>query len=290
MTLALRRTSKGLANQDIHRRSRISFGANPNGVHPNACCSPTTGFLTELKKSVLMRWKADRRIVIIKNITEKVRCGTFCRGWVAGDSRELVVASEHSITTWIGKLREGDSVAARLLWERYFARLVTVARERLHGTSRRAADEEDVALSAFHSFCRSVEHFPRLDNRQDLWQVLVMLTARKAYQERRRQQTRKRGGTHEAGGPRCAEAVSPQDWELDQIIGDEPDPQFTVMLAERLETLSNLLPDETLRLIVRMRLEGYTSAEVATNLGCTERTVERKLVLIRSFWEKSMTP
>src|SRR5262245_4936779 len=111
---------------------------------------------------------------------------------------------EHSVTTWLGKLRGGDEEAAQRLWERYFARLVELARFKLQGTSRRAADEEDVALSAFHSFCRAAadDRFPRLNSRDDLWQVLVMLTARKAYQERRRQQALKRGGQADPGGPR----------------------------------------------------------------------------------------
>ena len=93
----------------------------------------------------------------------------------------------HSVTTWIGCLRDGKPDAAQELWERYFSRLVDLARQKLRGTSCCAADEEDVAISAFHSFFQNADNFPRLDNRDDLWQILVMLTARKAFQERRRQ-------------------------------------------------------------------------------------------------------
>src|SRR5262249_10982176 len=103
------------------------------------------------------------------------------------------VANDPSLTTLIRLLPPGDAAAAQPLWERYFERLVAFARGKLHGVSRRAADEEDVALSAFHSFCRAAQRFPRLNDRDDLWQVLVMLTARKAFQERRGQQALKRG-------------------------------------------------------------------------------------------------
>jgi RNA polymerase sigma factor (sigma-70 family) len=193
-----------------------------------------------------------------------------------------------SITTWIALLRAGDADAAQPLWERYFERLVAFARGKLHGVSRRAADEEDVALSAFHSFCQAAHRFPRLNDRDDLWRVLVMLTARKAFQERRGQQARKRGGTAAAEGPRTAEVA--EAVALEEIVGAEPTPEFAVSLAEHFETLLARLPDEDLRQVARLRLEEYTSAEIAERLGITERTVRRKLVLIRSYWEKEAPP
>jgi RNA polymerase sigma factor (sigma-70 family) len=198
------------------------------------------------------------------------------------------VADDPSVTTWLALLRAGDAAAAQPLWERYFARLVAFARGKLHGVARRAADEEDVALSAFHSFCQAAQRFPRLNDRDDLWQVLVMLTARKAYQERRSQQTRKRGGTLDPDGPRTAEA--PDAVALDEIVGAEPTPEFAVSLAEHFEALLARLPGEQLRQIARLRLEEHSSAEIAQRLGCTERTVSRKLALIRSYWEKDAPP
>lgn len=199
---------------------------------------------------------------------------------------------EHSVTTWLGKLRGGDEEAAQRLWERYFARLVEFARGKLQGTSRRAADEEDVALSAFHSFCRAAagDRFPRLNSRDDLWQVLVMLTARKAYQERRRQQAAKRGGQASpddlAHKTRLCPTDAPGDADLDEIVGEEPEPAFAAMLAEEFARLLTVLPDEDLRQVARLRLEEHTNAEIAEQLQCSERTVERKLALIRGFWEE----
>jgi RNA polymerase sigma factor (sigma-70 family) len=190
------------------------------------------------------------------------------------------VSTDHSVTTWLSLLRAGDGDAAQQLWERYFGRLVEVARGKLRGASRRAADEEDVALSAFHSFCAAADRFPRLSNRQDLWQVLVMLTARKAFQERRRQQARKRGGRPADTGPAAI--------DLDAIIGTEPSPDFAVLVAEQFQALLRALPDDELRLVARLRLEEQTNTEIAARLQCSERTVERKLALIRGFWEESL--
>src|SRR6516225_6362744 len=102
------------------------------------------------------------------------------------------MSSAGSVTDWLGLLKGGDSAAAQRLWEAYFRRLVGLARAKLQGTPRRATDEEDVALSAFDSFCRGAAQgrFPQLLDRLDLWQLLVLLTARKAFdlaQHERRQ-------------------------------------------------------------------------------------------------------
>ncbi|MBX7104223.1 MAG: LuxR C-terminal-related transcriptional regulator [Gemmataceae bacterium] len=192
------------------------------------------------------------------------------------------MAEQPSVTTWLSKLRDGDDAAAQFLWERYFARLLGVARTKLRGTSLRAADEEDVALSAFHSFFRAADKFPRLNHRGDLWQVLIVLTARKACQERRRQNTTKRGT--------AAKNSPASDIEIDSIIGDEPDPEFAALVVDQVESLVNLLPTSELRQVARWQLEDYSNAEVAARLGCSERTVERKLALIRRYWEEKSPP
>ena len=92
------------------------------------------------------------------------------------------MSSEGSVTHWIDILQGGDRAAVGPLWQRYFGLLVTRARAALGAAPRRAADEEDVALGAFDSFCRGVEQgrFPRLLDRDNLWQLLVVITARKA--------------------------------------------------------------------------------------------------------------
>src|SRR3954471_4569539 len=103
-----------------------------------------------------------------------------------------------SVTRWIGDLQGGGDSAAQHLWERYFHRLVHLARARLHATRRAGAieDEEDAALSAFDSFCRGAAagRLPRLADRDDLWRLLVVITVRKVLAQLQRQGARKRGG------------------------------------------------------------------------------------------------
>jgi hypothetical protein len=62
------------------------------------------------------------------------------------------MASEGSVTRWLVPLQAGDPAAVQQLWERYFRRLVGLARLKLRGAPGCAADEEDVALSAFAGF------------------------------------------------------------------------------------------------------------------------------------------
>src|SRR6476659_598655 len=92
------------------------------------------------------------------------------------------MSSVGSITLLFNRLQQGERETAQELWERYFRRLIGLARKKLGDLPRRADDEEDVALSAFDSFCRAAQvgRFPQLADRDDLWQVLVLITARKA--------------------------------------------------------------------------------------------------------------
>src|SRR6266852_4950772 len=104
------------------------------------------------------------------------------------------MSAPDSVTNWLVHLKAGDAAAAQALWERYFPRMVALARKRLHG-ARLPQDEEDVALSAFDSFCRGAQEgrFPNLADRDDLWRLLLVITARKALDQLERQGRLKRG-------------------------------------------------------------------------------------------------
>lgn len=167
-----------------------------------------------------------------------------------------------------------------MLWERYFAQLVRLARSKLRG-GMRGSDEEDVALSAFESFCRRAEagQFPLLADRDGLWRVLVTITARKAAHHLRDAARSKRGG----GALRLSDA------EAEAVLGDllsrEPSPEFAAELAEGFQHLLARLDDRELETVALLRMEGYTVAEVAERIGCAPRSVKRKLSLIRTIWE-----
>jgi DNA-directed RNA polymerase specialized sigma24 family protein len=185
-----------------------------------------------------------------------------------------------SVTAWIEQLKAGDVAAATPLWQGYFGRLVGLARRRLGAAPRAVADEEDVALSAFGSFCRAAAQgrFPRLDDREDLWQVLMMLTARKAINLIEHECSQKRGGrmVRRAGGS-GVEALA-------ALPAPGPSPEFAAEVAEECRHRLEALGDDQLRRVVIDKMEGYTNEEIAARRGWSLGKVERKLRLIRKTW------
>jgi DNA-directed RNA polymerase specialized sigma24 family protein len=200
------------------------------------------------------------------------------------DSKGRIMSSVGSITVWIEALKAGDDQAVQRLWEGYFQKLVGLARQKLRGRPLAAADEEDAALSAFDSFCRGAAHhrFPQLCDRHDLWQILVLLTARKASHLLRNEHAQKRGG----GAVRHVSALQDQAAVL-ETMGREPTPEFAAEVAEEFRRRLDALGDATLRAVALAKMEGCTNAEIAARLGVVERTVERRLGLIRRLWEEA---
>jgi len=193
-----------------------------------------------------------------------------------------------SITGWIDQARQGDRQAAGQIWQRYFHRLVGLARTALKAAPRRMADEEDVALSAFDSFFRGAEQgrFPDLDDRDGLWRLLVVLARRKAAHLKRDECRQKRGGGAVLDQAALARAAGDEaeQGELEWAVAEEPTPAFAAQVAEECERLLLRLPDEDLRTLAVSKMEGYTNEEIAARLGCCLSTVERRLRVIRRLW------
>jgi DNA-directed RNA polymerase specialized sigma24 family protein len=199
----------------------------------------------------------------------------------------MTADGENSVTQWIRDLSTGNrDEASRLLWERYFIRLARVAQVHLRAVVHSPADGEDVALSVFDTFFRGVAagSFPDLGNRDDLWRLLVTITARKAHNRRRDQGREKRGGGRVVGEGALAGAGPAGDDFLAQVVGNEPTPEFAAMVADENRRLFGSLADESLRVVALLKLEGHSNEEIAKSLDCGLRTVERKLEVIRKRW------
>lgn len=185
-----------------------------------------------------------------------------------------------SITHWIGQLKTGDALAAQKLWEAYFTSMVKVARRRLDAAPRRVADEEDVALSAFYAVCAGAKdgQFAQLQDRDDLWSLLVAITAHKSVDLVRRENRQKRGGGAANELP-----------AFEEILSNEPSPEFTAEVGDQLDRLLGLLDatgDADLRTVALGKMQGESPVELAARLGCSRRSVERKLQVIVRVWER----
>lgn len=192
------------------------------------------------------------------------------------------MSSGGSVTHWIDALKAGDARAAQQLWDRYFERLVGQARARLQGAPRAVADEEDVALSAFNAFFREVGQgrFPSLQDRDDLWALLLTITGQRAIDLIRRERALKRGTGQRADHPEQA---------LSFLISQGPTPEQAALVAEECERLLLALPAVELRSIAVWKMEGHTNEEIAAKLGCATRLVDRRLRIIRDVWSEEVT-
>jgi len=190
-----------------------------------------------------------------------------------------------SVTQWIEEyLAQGDEVAARRLSDRYFEKMVGLARAKLKRMRRPGAQEdaEDAAISALKNFCRAARggRFPLLKDRNDLWALLITITERKVLDLVERDVRKKRGGgITPAGGS-----------VLERLPAPEPTPEEAAIMVEQFQRLLDLLDNQTLRQIALWRLEGATNDEIARRLGCARRTVANRLELIRKRWQTEVSP
>jgi RNA polymerase sigma factor (sigma-70 family) len=170
---------------------------------------------------------------------------------------------------------------------------VTLARDKLRSARRRAADEEDVVQNAFHSFFQGVAagRFPQLDDRDNLWRLLVVITARKALDQLTHDHRQRRGGgTVQGESGMYPGAAGRDEAAIEQVVGDEPTPEFAAQVAEEYQRLLDRLGDESLRRVAVWKMEGLTSDEIAERLDCSRRSVARKLETIRIIWSEEQTP
>jgi DNA-directed RNA polymerase specialized sigma24 family protein len=191
-----------------------------------------------------------------------------------------------SVTRWLARLRQGDAHAAEVLFRAYFERLVRLARSHLRQDVRRAADEEDVALSALNSFFRGVaaDRFPRLQDRHDLWRLLLTITLFKVRDLVNREHRQRRGGGRIVTAVDLFDLLDEPGDDLDRLTSPDPPPDLVVAFADQCRHWLEQLPGDDLRRVALARLEGDTVAEAAERLGISWRAVERKLRLIRQIW------
>lgn len=186
------------------------------------------------------------------------------------------MSSDQTITQWIAGLRDGDERAARAVWEAFFDRLRGYALRKLGDAPRRVRDEEDLALSAIQALCAGAMEgrFHKLDNRDDLWQVLVMITARKASNVRRQHLARGEAGE--------SAVVSPDEGGLADVLAG-PAPEFAESISTACEELLGVL-DDKLREVALLKFAGHTNEEIAQLRGRSVKAVERYLQMIRLKW------
>jgi hypothetical protein len=177
---------------------------------------------------------------------------------------------EFSVNHWLSGLKAGESVCAQVIYQGVYDRLLRLARRRFGGQAPRWADEEDVVLSAFHSFCRGIEQrrFPQIDNRDDLWKILTKITCRKTKDYNHWSKRQKRGDGF-GRGESIFESQGNQfrDFGLADAAESSETPDIIVAVAAECERLLDLLGGDTLQQIAIWKLECDTDSRMAQCLG-----------------------
>ncbi|MEZ6124487.1 MAG: ECF-type sigma factor [Planctomycetaceae bacterium] len=191
-------------------------------------------------------------------------------------------AGTGSVSLILSQFREQSESAATTLWRRYFPRLVRVARTTLNHLPHRSDDAEDAAQSAFMAFWQQIARsgLESVVDRNSLWKLLATITIRKAQQKLRRERAQKRGGGKVTPVSQLIDSDG-QPLRASRLFHQVPAHEFDLMCDELLE----LLPDD-LRSFAVLRLFGHTNQEISEYARCSERKVERKLNLIRSYWRE----
>jgi RNA polymerase sigma factor (sigma-70 family) len=182
----------------------------------------------------------------------------------------------------IARWRAGDQEAAAELFRRYVDRLIALARSRLSAKLARRVDPEDVVHSAYRSFFAGAQA-GRFDVQRggDLWRLLVAMTLHKLYRQVRRNQQQKRAVEREQSFG-SEESLGGLE---SHMLTHQPSPVEAVALADQLEqALQSLKPQY--RVILELRLQGYTIAEIAVRLKRSERRVYRILESVKEQLEQ----
>ncbi len=199
-------------------------------------------------------------------------------------SEEPTVERSHSVTLMIQQLKDDPSEAAGAIWQRFFTRLLPLARARLRGLADQSVDEEDLLVSVFDRFfvAASEDRFARLHDRDDLWQILLMLTDHQVAEQYRRSHAQKRGGGKVASLD-GATAGQPADWR--SLAEVELPPEYVVAFNDNMQHALAKLDEEKTRNVALLKLEGYENREIARQLGISLSSVERKLRVVREKWQ-----
>lgn len=196
------------------------------------------------------------------------------------------MSNANGVSHWIDLVKQGDSQAAEQIWQHYFERLVRSVRGNLRGQNRGVSDEEDIVVSVFESFYRAAKNgrFPDLADQDDLWRLLLKMSARKIVDKHRHDQRQRRGD----GVQVVSLGRRGDEGEIIQVIGDQPTPEMALIMEESIERLLAHLGVGQLQEIAVAKLEGFSNSEIADRLACSERTIERRLHLIREKCQQEL--
>lgn len=185
-----------------------------------------------------------------------------------------------SVSDWIVRFREnGNEIAALKLWDRINPRIRELSRRWIQKIGMPVSfDEDDVTVSVFATFCDRLRsgQLPDLNDRDGLWRLVILMTARKANDYAKTALAQKR--TNGIANPDVGlHAIS-------ELRDSQLEPSIEVMMEDQCQVMLKALSDPILESVVLLKLEGYSNVEIAQNLKYSRRTIQRMLEIVKDIW------
>lgn len=179
-------------------------------------------------------------------------------------------ASDQSL---IARVRDGSQTAATALYERYAQRLMALAKARCGDDLAARVDAEDIVQSVFGSFFRGASQgLYDAPTGEEIWGLLLVMALNKI---------RAKGAHHRAAKRDVRKTVSGDALSDSGLEPPDSDGAALALLRVVIDELVEKLP-EGHRAAVRLRIEGYEVAEIASLTGRSQRTTERILQEFRA--------
>ena len=177
----------------------------------------------------------------------------------------------------VSNYQAGSESAARDLFDKYCERLMKLAKRRIGQRMASRFDPEDVIQSAFRTFFTRVKNDEfTFEAEDDLFKLLVRLTVRKTLRRIEHHSAAKRNPNSEA-------AQRTDDIEPFSLIASRAvKPDMEVALIDEFQLFIGDLP-ELDRQVIELKIQGYTTAEIAEKVGSYERKVRRVLERIEKM-------
>lgn len=181
--------------------------------------------------------------------------------------------NEQSSGRWLNRLADGDEQVVAEFVSAFGPALERIAADRMSPALQRRVGADDVFQSVCRTFFRRAQGGEfTLPDRESLWRLLCAITLNKVRLHARFHSAQKRGALRDAG-------------DASELAGTASDGQISPgEAAEFADEMSNLIASlgDTEGRLVQLKMEGYSHAEIADQLHCTERTVGRLLIKVQN--------
>jgi RNA polymerase sigma-70 factor (ECF subfamily) len=187
------------------------------------------------------------------------------------------MSEPRSVESFVNSLRRGDPETVRKVFDSYVDRLVAMARKRISQRLASRIDAEDIVQSVFRTFFhRAAQGQFTINAEDDVCKMLARITVHKTFRQI---------AHHQAGKRDAGREVGRGDDEQDVVVNlasREPAPEEAAALLDQLEHfLAQLRPED--RQILELRMQGFSTLEIAQQLGITDRKIRRLMERIRGL-------